>query len=128
MLPPGCAKLATTPLPSGSPAAAITIGIVLVACFAAIAGGVPWVTTYTIGYLAQARLPLVIGYLQDGLRKFGYIVEGQNLKIEYRFLQDTLDCCWARDRVEHSIAAAPSRLMKSRRLIRVQKTHIHGID
>jgi putative tryptophan/tyrosine transport system substrate-binding protein len=42
--------------------------------------------TYTIGYLAPARVPHAIEALQDGLRKFGYI-EGQNLKIEYRFLQ-----------------------------------------
>jgi putative tryptophan/tyrosine transport system substrate-binding protein len=48
----------------------------------------PQSKTYIIGYLAPARLPLIIEYLQDGLRKFGYI-EGQNLKIEYRFLKDT---------------------------------------
>jgi putative tryptophan/tyrosine transport system substrate-binding protein len=42
--------------------------------------------TYTIGFLAQARTPPVIEALQDGLQKFGYI-EGQNLRIEYRFLQ-----------------------------------------
>ena len=46
----------------------------------------PQSKTYTIGYLASARIPLQIEALQDGFRKFGYI-EGQNLKIEYRFLQ-----------------------------------------
>jgi putative tryptophan/tyrosine transport system substrate-binding protein len=46
----------------------------------------PQSRTYIIGYLASARLPHVTEALQDGLRKFGY-VEGQNLKIEYRFLQ-----------------------------------------
>ena len=46
----------------------------------------PQSRTYIIGYLAPARLPHVIEALQDGLRKLGYI-EGQNLKIEYRFLQ-----------------------------------------
>jgi putative tryptophan/tyrosine transport system substrate-binding protein len=46
----------------------------------------PQSRTYIIGYLASARLPHVTEALQDGLRKFGYI-EGQNLKIEYRFLQ-----------------------------------------
>jgi putative tryptophan/tyrosine transport system substrate-binding protein len=46
----------------------------------------PQSKTYIIGYLAPARLPGVIEALQDGLRKLGYI-EGQNLKIEYRFLQ-----------------------------------------
>ena len=46
----------------------------------------PQSKTYTIGYLAPARIPHDIEALQDGLRKLGYI-EGQNLKIEYRFLQ-----------------------------------------
>jgi putative tryptophan/tyrosine transport system substrate-binding protein len=46
----------------------------------------PQSRTYIIGYLASARLPHVTEALQDGLRKFGYI-EGQNLKIDYRFLQ-----------------------------------------
>jgi hypothetical protein len=48
----------------------------------------PQSKTYTIGYLAPARIPQVIEALQDGFRKLGYI-EGQNLKIEYRFLQGT---------------------------------------
>src|SRR3989454_4478247 len=39
-LPPGRARLATMPLPTGSPAVANTIGITDVACFAARAGGV----------------------------------------------------------------------------------------
>jgi putative ABC transport system substrate-binding protein len=46
----------------------------------------PQSKTYIVGYLAPASVPHVIEALQDGLRKFGYI-EGQNLKIEYRFLQ-----------------------------------------
>src|SRR4029077_17584712 len=46
----------------------------------------PQSKTCTIGYLAPARIPHDIEALQDGLRKLGYI-EGQNLKIEYRFLQ-----------------------------------------
>lgn len=50
----------------------------------------PQSKTYIIGYLAPARLPHVIEALQDGLRKLGYI-EGQNLKIEYRFLQSASD-------------------------------------
>jgi putative ABC transport system substrate-binding protein len=41
---------------------------------------------YKLGYLAPARIPHLIEALQDGLRKLGY-VEGQNLKIEYRFPQ-----------------------------------------
>src|SRR6516225_4480890 len=44
MLPPGRGKLATTPLPTGSPAVANTIGIIDVACFAASTGGVLCVT------------------------------------------------------------------------------------
>jgi hypothetical protein len=43
MLPPGRARLATIPARSGSPAV-ITIGIVVVAPFAAIAEGVATVT------------------------------------------------------------------------------------
>jgi putative tryptophan/tyrosine transport system substrate-binding protein len=42
--------------------------------------------TYKLGYLAPAQIPHLIEALQDGLRKLGY-VEGQNLKIEYRFPQ-----------------------------------------
>src|SRR5262245_35414193 len=38
--PPGRARLATTPAPTGSPTAVKTIGMVLVACRAAIAAGV----------------------------------------------------------------------------------------
>ena len=40
-LPPGCARLATIPRPSGSPIAAMTIGIVRVALAAVSAAGVP---------------------------------------------------------------------------------------
>ncbi len=39
-LPPGRARLATKPVPTGSPTLAITIGISRVACFAAVAVGV----------------------------------------------------------------------------------------
>ena len=44
ILPPGRARLATRPLATGSPTCPITIGISLVACFAAKAAGV-WNTT-----------------------------------------------------------------------------------
>jgi putative tryptophan/tyrosine transport system substrate-binding protein len=40
--------------------------------------------TYLIGVLT-AQIPSLIKALKDGLRKLGYI-EGQNLKVEYRFL------------------------------------------
>ena len=43
-LPPGCPRLATRPLPTGSATAAITMGIVLVARFAALTAGVAEVT------------------------------------------------------------------------------------
>ena len=43
-LPPGRARLATRPLPTGSPATAKTIGMTDVACFAAATGAVPHVT------------------------------------------------------------------------------------
>src|SRR6185503_14700942 len=43
-LPPGRASDATTPTPSGSPMAAMTMGTVVVAAFAARAAGVPRVT------------------------------------------------------------------------------------
>ena len=44
MFPPGLATLDTSPVSTGFPATAITIGIVVVACLAAKAAGVPWVT------------------------------------------------------------------------------------
>ena len=43
-LPPGRARLATRPAPTGSPAFAITMGMVVVAFFAANAAGVPETT------------------------------------------------------------------------------------
>jgi len=43
-LPRGRARLATRPVPTGSDAAANTIGMSAVACFAARVGGVPTVT------------------------------------------------------------------------------------
>ena len=43
-LPPGRARPATRPSPTRSPAPPTTIGIVLVACLAAIAACVPWTT------------------------------------------------------------------------------------
>ena len=42
--PPGRARLATSPVPTGSPASAITMGISRVACLAARVGGVNQVT------------------------------------------------------------------------------------
>jgi hypothetical protein len=39
---------------------------------------------YRLGYLASARIPILIEALQTGLRELGY-VEGKNLKTEYRF-------------------------------------------
>jgi hypothetical protein len=44
MFPPGRARLATRPLPTGSPALAKTIGIVVVACLAASGARVPAAT------------------------------------------------------------------------------------
>ena len=40
MLPPGRAKLEMRPVPTGSPAGAMTIGISVVACLAAVTAGV----------------------------------------------------------------------------------------
>ena len=44
VLPPGCARLSTSPAPTGSAETATTMGIVLVACLAAFVGGVSTVT------------------------------------------------------------------------------------
>jgi hypothetical protein len=44
MFPPGRARLVTIPVSSGLPTMAMTMGIVVVACFATRAAGVPWVT------------------------------------------------------------------------------------
>jgi len=41
MLPPGLLMLATSPAPTGSPIAIMTMGIVVVACLAACVCGVP---------------------------------------------------------------------------------------
>src|SRR5262249_23475838 len=43
-LPPGRARLATRPVATGSPGSAKTIGIIVVACFAAKIDWVPYVT------------------------------------------------------------------------------------
>lgn len=43
-LPPGRARLATSPEPTMSAAAATTMGMVVVPAFAAWAAGTPWVT------------------------------------------------------------------------------------
>jgi hypothetical protein len=44
MLPPGLARLATNPAPTGSPMFAITMGIVCVACLIAASVALPWTT------------------------------------------------------------------------------------
>src|SRR5262245_61735747 len=49
MLPPGRARLETMPTLTGSPMEPITTGIELVACLAASAAGVPWVTIKSTG-------------------------------------------------------------------------------
>jgi hypothetical protein len=49
MLPPGRARFETTPVLTASPMAPITIGMVLVARFAASAAGVPQVTITSTG-------------------------------------------------------------------------------
>src|SRR5438093_5232690 len=52
--PPGCARLETRPLLTGSPAPAITMGIVVIACLAARVSGVPRVT---ITFHLSERVP-----------------------------------------------------------------------
>src|SRR6478736_10082033 len=42
------------------------------------------VKIYRLGYLAPARIPHLIDALLTGLRELGY-VEGNNIKIEYRY-------------------------------------------
>ena len=76
MLPPDRARLDTSPVSTGFPTTAITIGIVVVACFAARAAGVPWVTmTATLrrfgprhnrGREVQAARPLFGAHIQPG--------------------------------------------------------------
>src|SRR5215813_3923006 len=61
MLPPGRARLVTTPVPTGSPADAITIGITDVACFAARTAGVLCVTmTSTLRALLASLRPAIL--------------------------------------------------------------------
>jgi hypothetical protein len=58
-LPPGLARLATRPVPTGSPAVAKTIGMTNVACFAARTGGVECVTmTSTLSRTNSAAMRL----------------------------------------------------------------------
>ena len=54
MLPSGRARLDTIPTLTGSPMAPITTGIVVVACFAANAAGVPHVTIRSTGIAANS--------------------------------------------------------------------------
>jgi hypothetical protein len=114
-LPPGRAKLATSPVRMGSPAGAITIGMSRVAAFAASAAGVKDATRTVkrrefitllggaaaawplaaraqqvpraarLGHLAPASNPDLQQALLSALRDFGY-VEGHNLAIEYRVM------------------------------------------
>ena len=49
MFPPGRARLCTSPAPIGSATAAMTIGMVVVACFAARAHGVKAATITSTG-------------------------------------------------------------------------------
>jgi hypothetical protein len=74
MLPPGWAKLATSPLPTGSPAAIMTIGIVEVARLAASGASVPAVMiTSTLRLISSAanlgsRSSLSSAYLRSNVR------------------------------------------------------------
>src|SRR5690348_16624351 len=63
--------------------------VIMLVGSAAIAGSLPAgaqqpSNIYRLGYLAQARSPILIESLQAALRELGY-VEGKNLIIEYRF-------------------------------------------
>ena len=53
--PPGRARLATSPVRTGSPPLTITMGIVAVACMAARVAGVPNVTRMSTGRRTQLR-------------------------------------------------------------------------
>ena len=53
MFPPGRARLCTRPEPTGSATAAMTIGMVVVACFAANAHGVKVATITSTGSRCQ---------------------------------------------------------------------------
>ena len=54
MFPPGRARLCTRPEPTGSATAAMTIGMVVVACFAANAHGVKVATITSTGSRASS--------------------------------------------------------------------------
>src|SRR6186713_893680 len=100
MLPPGREKLGTRPAATGLPLDANTIGIVLVARLAASEPGVPAVT------------------ITSGLRRTNSAAKAARRlsrpSAPRNSIRDVLPDC-ARAQTGHA-AAAPSRLMKSRRL------------
>jgi hypothetical protein len=138
-LPPGRAKLATSPLPTGSPAAAITMGIVEVARLAANGASVPTPTiTSTLRLTSSAasagsRSRSFSAYLPSSMRFLRSInpssrrssrripcsvVTGPEppavrMPILWSFSNS---CAFAPS--GHAAAAAPDRIKNSRRLIR----------
>ena len=63
---------------------AFIAGIGGAAAWPMVARGQQPVKIYRLGYLAPARIPHLIDALLTGLRELGY-VEGNNIKIEYRY-------------------------------------------
>jgi len=91
-LPPGCARLATTPTPSGSPIAAMTTGMVVVACLAASAAGVPRVMMTSTGKRTSSAA--------SAAKAFGAAVSGAVLD-GYALPFDVAECAQpATERIE----------------------------
>ena len=135
-LPPGRARLATRPVPTGSPAVPKTIGMTDVACFDAMTAAVPAVTmTSTLSWTTQPRFrqdarlslcPAVLDcdratfdpiVLAHALNKGGgpFVLGGRCLRAQE---PDGRELCQRCARATRGQTAAPPRAaMKVRRLI-----------
>src|SRR5262249_8427821 len=135
-LPPGRARLATRPVPTGSPITADTIGISAVACFAATTGGVAYVTiTSTLSRTNSAAISARFSY-RPSAQRYSIATVRPSIQpssrnrctkaVTHRFMAtDVLvpknpmvggfGCC-ARAASGH-VAALPSRVMNSRRFM-----------
>jgi hypothetical protein len=132
-LPPGRAKLATSPLPNGSPDDAMTIGIVLVARLAASGPSVPLATiTSTFkrtssSAMRASRAASFSAYLISSEALFPSIqpnclraskntasIGAALAGLKYPILRTRSGCC-PRAASGHAAAALPSVTMKSRR-------------
>src|SRR5262249_1881760 len=137
-LPPGRARLATSPLPTGSPATENTIGIVAVACFAATISGVPEVTIISTLRRANSAAISAARSLRPSIQRYSITTvrpsiqetsRSRSTKAAIRLasaagvpwpmypMTGSLPGCCARATSGHPAAAPPSSVMNERRFI-----------